>query len=211
MATTSISDNQRSTETALQRARPTIDMHSPLIVKESAMAVMLLNRRALVVAAAAALSAGNSWAAAAQELDTPKGTPILSISGRIGVTNGDGLARFDRDMLESLGLTTFTTMTPWYDAPMTFEGVSLDRLMRVVGATGDQLRAKALDDYTTEIPIADFATFHPILALRRNGEYLPIKDKGPLFIVYPFDSDPQLKHQRFYSRSAWQVVRMTVI
>jgi hypothetical protein len=49
-----------------------------------------------------------------------------------------------------------------------------------------------------------------LLALKRNGEYMPVRDKGPLFIVYPFDSRPELKHQRFYSRSAWQLARLDV-
>ncbi len=145
-----------------------------------------------------------------QTLVSPKGKVILSISGRISVTNTASAARFDREMLEDLGLAKFTTMTPWYNEPVTFEGVRLDRLMRVVGASGEQLRARALDDYTTEIPIADFERYRTILAMKRNGDYMPVTDKGPLFIVYPFDSHPDLKHQRFYARSAWQVARMTV-
>ena len=44
-----------------------------------------------------------------------------------------------------------------------------------------------------------------LLALKRNGAYMPVRDKGPLFIVYPYDSSPELKHQKYYSRSAWPV------
>jgi hypothetical protein len=147
----------------------------------------------------------------AASLAAPAGKPILTISGQISVTNVGNTAVFDREMLEGLGETAFTTHSPWYDTPMSFEGVSLDHLMTAVGATGSLLRAQALDDYTTEIPLADFVTYHPILAMKRNGEYMTIKDKGPLFIIYPFDSVPELRHQRFYSRSAWQVARMLVI
>lgn len=169
------------------------------------------NRRVFLASAAAALCLGGTRMARAGALPQPEGKVILSISGKIGVTNAEGVARFDRAMLEGLGLTAFTTATPWYDSQVTFEGVRLDHLMDVVGASGEQLSVKALNDYTTEIPIADFARYRTILALRRDGAYMPVKDKGPLFIVYPFDSDPELKHQRFYSRSAWQVARMTVI
>ena len=169
------------------------------------------NRRVFLASAAAALCLGGTRMARADALPQPEGKVILSISGKIGVTNAEGVARFDRAMLEGLGLTAFTTATPWYDSQVTFEGVRLDHLMDVVGASGEQLSVKALNDYTTEIPIADFARYRTILALRRDGAYMPVKDKGPLFIVYPFDSDPELKHQRFYSRSAWQVARMTVI
>jgi hypothetical protein len=39
---------------------------------------------------------------------------------------------------------------------------------------------------------------------------MPVRDKGPLFIVYNYDSNAELQHQRFYSRSVWQVARMVV-
>ena len=75
----------------------------------------------------------------------------------------------------------------------------MDRLMKRVGASGERVLADALNDYSTEIPVEDFANYSVILALKRNGEYMPVRDKGPLFIVYPFDSNPELKSQNFYS------------
>jgi hypothetical protein len=146
----------------------------------------------------------------AGSLPVPAGKVILTISGKIGVDNGGGTAMFDREMLEAMGLVSFTTTTPWHSAAVTFEGVPLDKLMAAVGANGDHITALALNDYSTDIPIADFARYHTILALKRDGEYMPVKDKGPLFIVYPYDSMPELKHQMFYSRSAWQLSRIVV-
>jgi hypothetical protein len=56
----------------------------------------------------------------------------------------------------------------------------------------------------------DFEKYNVILALKRDGEYMPVRDKGPLFVVYPYDSDPELRSQKFYSRSAWQVKSLIV-
>lgn len=148
--------------------------------------------------------------AAAAPLPTPTGKVLLTISGKITTQNTAGSASFDREMLEAIGVEGFNTMTPWYSAPVKFEGVALDRLMKIVGASGDHITAFALNDYTTDIPIDDFAHFNVILALKRDGEYMPVKDKGPLFIVYPYDSSPELKAQKYYSRSAWQVNRIIV-
>ena len=75
---------------------------------------------------------------------------------------------------------------------------------------GDKIVSIALNDYSVEIPIEDFAKYHAILALKRDGEYMSVRDKGPLFIVYPYDNDPELRSQKFYSRSAWQVNRLIV-
>jgi len=46
--------------------------------------------------------------------------------------------------------------------------------------------------------------------MKRDGVDMPVSDKGPLFIVYPYDSEPELKSQLFYSRSAWQVAELIV-
>ena len=148
--------------------------------------------------------------AAAGALPQPEGKPILTISGKIGVFNKDDTAVFDRDMLESLGMVSFSTTTPWYNGPVKFEGVPMDKLMKTVGATGDHVTALALNDYSTEIPIEDFAKYNVILALKRDGNYMPVRDKGPLFIVYPFDSNPELQQHKYYARAAWQVARLVV-
>jgi hypothetical protein len=143
-------------------------------------------------------------------LASPTGKPILKITGKISVTNRDGAAVFDRAMLESLGMTSFETTTPWFTGKVKFEGVPMKKLMAAIGATGDTLVVSALNDYTSEVPISDFSKYNVILALKRDGEYMPVSNKGPLFIVYPYDTDPELQSQKFYSRSAWQVARIVV-
>jgi len=86
----------------------------------------------------------------------------------------------------------------------------MSRLLEQVGASGATVAVTALNDYTIDIPISDFTTHQVILATKRDGNYMPIKDKGPLFIVYNYDSNIELRHQRFYSRSAWQVAKIVV-
>ena len=90
------------------------------------------------------------------------------------------------------------------------EGVPLARLMAHVGASGTKVQVVALNRYKTEIPVADFAAQGAILALKRNGQYMEVRDKGPLFVIYPFDAKPDLKSELYYGRSAWQVRSITV-
>ena len=148
--------------------------------------------------------------ARADTLPAPTGKPILTISGAISVANRPDGAAFDRNMLEALAWEQITTTTPWHSGRVRFEGVPLELLMRVVGATGSSVTAYSLNDFTTSIPVSDFKRFHPILALKKDGEYMPVRDKGPLFIVYPYDSNPELQQQAYYNRSAWQVARLVV-
>ena len=161
----------------------------------------------------AVMALAGFWGVAVAEagsLAAPADKPILTVSGKISETNKDNTAQFDRAMLESLGTVTVETTTPWYNGPVKFEGVSLDKLMKQVGASGDRVAVVALNDYSSEIPMEDFAKYNVILALKRNGEYMPVRDKGPLFIIYPFDSKPELKSQTFYGRAVWQVAKIVV-
>lgn len=170
----------------------------------------ILSRRSFATAFGLIAAGAMRHPAAAGALPAPSGKVILTITGNIANQNGTSGATFDRDMLEAIGQGAFSTNTPWHKGQVTFEGVPLDKLMKAVGATGDHITAFALNDYSTDIPIEDFARYNVILALKRDGEYMPVKDKGPLFIVYPYDSTPELKAQKFYSRSAWQVNRIVV-
>ncbi|QDL94691.1 oxidoreductase (plasmid) [Paroceanicella profunda] len=148
--------------------------------------------------------------AAADPLPIPDGPPLLTIEGNISNTNVGDTAQFDRAMLESIGMVSFTTTTPWFTGETTFEGVPMAKLLDLVGAEGTRIEAVALNDYRTEVPIADFAKYGTILALKRDGAYMPIRDKGPLFIVYDYDSASELQSQDFYSRSVWQLARIVV-
>jgi hypothetical protein len=152
----------------------------------------------------------SAFSAAAESLPRPTGKPILTVTGKIAVTNDGGQAVFDRQMIEALGEASFATSTPWYDGSHQFEGVPLAKLLDTVGGAGDRLVVTALNDYVTEIPAADAREFGVILALKRDGQYMPVSDKGPIFIIYPFDSNSALKAQVYYKRSAWQVSRIEV-
>jgi hypothetical protein len=147
---------------------------------------------------------------AAAPLPRPQGKVVLTISGLISSFNDGDKAEFDMPLLESIGNDSFTTKTPWYKDPVTFSGVPMSRLLDFVGAKGTSLSVTALNDYATDIPLEDFKTHPVLLATKRDGQYMPVRDKGPLFIVYNYDSNSELQHQRFYSRSAWQVARMVV-
>jgi hypothetical protein len=151
--------------------------------------------------------AGSAHAAA---LLVPISEAILVVSGNIGTTNVDGTAQFDRAMLEQMPSVSIETKTPWNNGVVRFDGIRMTDLMHAVGASGKTLTAIALNDYVTDIPISDFAAFGVILALKQDGKYMSVRDKGPLFIIYPFDSSPHLQSQTYFGRSAWQVAEMIV-
>ena len=144
----------------------------------------------------------------AAELAAPTGPVVLTVSGAIGVRNSGDTAVFDIAALEALPKTEIRTSTPWTGVS-TFEGVSLADLLAAVGATGATIKATALNDYTVEIPAAD-ATLGAIIAYRVDGKQLSVRDKGPLWIVYPFDENPALKTETNFARCIWQLQALKI-
>lgn len=156
-----------------------------------------------------ALMMGAICATSAFALDAPKGPVILTVKGAISKTNAGDTAQFDLAMLEALAGRKATMETPWTDGKVTFEGPLLSALLDAVGSTGSLLSVKALNDYAAEVPAED-AKLATMLATRMDGKLMSIRDKGPLMVVYPFDQNPDLYNEKYFSRSVWQIKEIEV-
>ncbi|MBX9297770.1 molybdopterin-dependent oxidoreductase [Chromobacterium piscinae] len=143
-------------------------------------------------------------------LPSPAGKVVLTISGQISNKNHDNDAVFDMNMLAALPQHTISTRTPWLPGVSRFTGPYLQDVLNLVGAKGRMLKAIALNDYKTDIPLDDVARYQVVLARLLNGKPMPVRDKGPLFIVYPYDSQPALRSEIYYGRSAWQLKSLQV-
>ena len=43
-----------------------------------------------------------------------------------------------------------------------------------------------------------------------NGQEMTVRNKGPLWIVYPVDQFDELKKEIYSIRSIWQLARLTI-
>ncbi len=148
--------------------------------------------------------------AAAQDLAKPTGPVILEIRGNITRTNDAGVARFDLPMLQAMGAEVVTTATPWTEGHTKFDGISGARLLDAVGAKGTKVVAAAINDYKAEIPIEDLRDKGAFLAFAADGKRLTVRDKGPLWLLYPFDAKPDLKTEVYFGRSVWQIKSLEI-
>jgi hypothetical protein len=170
----------------------------------------MVARYILLFLCAVAAVFGPSGDTAAQRLAEPSGRVILEVSGKVSSTNAPGRARFDLKALEALGITKLTTSTPWTEGKKVFEGIRVSDLLKAVGADGTTITPVALNDYKLDIPREDFDKYPVILAYRMDGEELRVRDKGPLWIVYPRDDFPELDNRLIRSRWVWQVKELMV-
>ena len=160
--------------------------------------------RTAIIVAIAALSLA-AFPAGAAELAKPTGPVILTISGNVANSNSDEGADFDLAMLRQLGNVTYETTTPWHEGTVKFTGTLLADVIAAAGASGEFATVEALDGYSVEIPFSDLPTGKPVLAWSLDGSEIPVDDKGPLFIIYDYDSDPALASEDYYARSVWSV------
>lgn len=148
----------------------------------------------------------------AEPLPIPKGAVILTVRGDIEHTNGDDSAALDRSMIEAMGVTTLHTGTIWTEGTSEFQGVELSRLMQRLGAEGSTLRLIALNEYAVDIPMTEAVDGGPMLAFRMDGHDLSPRDKGPLWMIYPYDLKPdEYKNEVSHSRSIWQLSVIEVL
>lgn len=155
-------------------------------------------------------SAGAAMDRRADILPEPEGEVILTVQGRIGRTNDGSSARLDIKLLESFGVARLRTATPWSEGEVEFTGVEGKRLMEALDADGERLRVRALNDYQAEIPISDLHSYQVLFALHQEGRPLSVRERGPIWIIYPWSQHPELDTRTHRQRSVWQLTEITV-
>ncbi len=163
----------------------------------------LPSTRRFLVLVAAALACG---AALAQGAATTTPRAVLEISGK-----GSAPVKLDMAALQRLPQSSFKTNSPWTREPHTYTGPLLRDVLALAGAQGGTtIKAIALNDYQISIPAEDAANLGVIVAHQIDGKAIPVRERGPLFVIYPFDSAPELRSTRYYERSIWQLKSMRI-
>ena len=132
--------------------------------------------------------------------------PVLSY------VNADGQEQASLTMteIEALPAETFTTTTVWTEGDVKFSGPSLKTILDALEFDGEAAKLFAINDYAINIPVSELEDNFPIVAYKRDGKYMSIRDKGPLWVVYPYDFDESYRSETAYSRSIWQLVKVSV-
>jgi hypothetical protein len=162
------------------------------------------------VACLAALCLLAAWVRA-ESSGTPVGPVILTVVGLDTGSFPGGEVAFDVDMLRALGEVEMTTSTIWTDGANVYTGISLKTLAAALEIENDLLKLHALNDYAIEFPASEAYDDGPILAYLTDGAQMSVRDKGPIWLIYPFDSNSEYRTDTAFSRSIWQLDRIEVL
>lgn len=128
------------------------------------------------------------------------------------VTGTNGVAvTFSLADLDALDQVMITTTTIWTEGEITFTGPSLQAVLRMAEIVSPNLTFTALNDYAIEMSAPEADAIYPILATRMDGQLMSVREKGPFWIVFPYDSDPSFQTETIYSQSIWQLDRIDVL
>lgn len=146
-------------------------------------------------------------AIAAAEFPQSTGDVILTITP----ADGKEPIVLDREGLETLPTDSFETSTIWTEGVSKFEGVRISVLLEALGAESGTVKFTAVNDYAVDIPVADLLENDPIIADKMDGEFMSLRDKGPLWLIYPYDTAAKFQTSVIYARSIWQLDRLQIL
>lgn len=159
-------------------------------------------RRAFLAAAVGAAAA----AAAAQ--DAPTGDILLTVVPLPGA--GEPLA-IDLAALDALPQHAFSTSTPWSEGVHEYSGPALRDVLDLAGIDAPAIRAEAANDYQTVFAAPAEGADLPIIATRIDGETFARRENGPLWIMFPFDSDESMRSADHFAQSVWQLISIVAV
>ena len=138
----------------------------------------------------------------------PKGDVVLKISGDFSQKNTADELWLDAAQLATLPQSIIKTETIWTKGESEFKGPLIRDLLSAIGSKASLITATAINEYEIEVPIADVNQYDVILAMEKDGKALSVREKGPLWIIYPWSANELLQQDKYYSRSIWQLVKI---
>lgn len=149
--------------------------------------------------------------AAGKDIPQPAGDVVLTVTGTIALTNGDGVFAMDDAMLRALPQVKYFVTDPWMGGN-TYGGVLLSTVLQYVGFPlgAEQVVLVASDEKEFPVKIAD-ALAYPILLVMDDADGALIAALGgPIKIAYPYDAYPGVENLYPPESWAWYVIELRI-
>lgn len=121
---------------------------------------------------------------------------------------------YSMEQLDGLGQTSYATENAFIDGRSEFSGPSVRVVMADAGleiGPGDSYEMIAVNDYAVTVPAEDILDYDVILATRRDGERMSLREKGPIWLMYPISDHDELQDAIYNSRLIWQLTEVRAI
>jgi hypothetical protein len=111
--------------------------------------------------------------------------------------------------LEALPQVEFETGTEWTEGSARYRGPRLIDVLSIANLQDQPVEAIAANDYKVTLTTELVGEHYPIVALRINDQPFGLRERGPLWIIYPYDLVADYRNEKFFTASVWQLVRIS--
>lgn len=139
-------------------------------------------------------------------LSIPHGAAIAEASETLlTIHTPTGNVDFRLSDFDALPQQKFRTGTVWTESVSEYSGPALSDVLAMAGLDAKSLRMQAANDYSViierEIIEADF----PVIVTRIDGNTFTLRDRGPLWLMYPYDDYLRFRSETIFAASIWQL------
>ncbi len=106
---------------------------------------------------------------------------------------------------------TVNTANDFVDDVSEFSGPLARDVVSMLGDDIKMARFYAINGYSIEIPVSDFRDYDVIFALSIDGKLFSLRDKGPVWLIYPMTDNPELQDRVYNDRLIWLLTRVTAL
>ncbi len=160
-----------------------------------------MNRRIIFTLAVSALSSFLHVIGAAAE------SVVLTLQH----SKNDQVITFTDEQLMALPQTQFETETIWTEGVVEFSGPTLKALIEYADIAPGDVELYAINDYNIVLPYEKIEDGAPVIANRINGAPFSVREKGPLWVVFPYDDLARYSNEEYFALSVWQLNRLNVL
>jgi hypothetical protein len=134
--------------------------------------------------------------------------PVLSVTnGRTGAENRT--VQFSMRQLLAFEQHEVLTANDFVEGKKLFSGpLARDIVKRADMGPATMVLMTAANDYTVQVPLTEFYDYDVILALSMEGRKFTLRDKGPIWLIYPMSDFAELRDPFYNHHLIWQLVKM---
>ncbi|WP_253802981.1 hypothetical protein [Vibrio hepatarius] len=108
--------------------------------------------------------------------------------------------------------TTFTTQLPWFVDEKTVTGFRVVDLLEQYGIDDyASVWFIGLNDYSSITTKENIIQYDPIITYEMDGKTIPVRKKGPFWLMFNLSKYPELDKIEFHSQMVWQLKEIVVL
>lgn len=132
----------------------------------------------------------------------PKEKVAFTVSGEIALSNASSKLQFDMDGFTALGLSQCNVKDPWMGNKK-YEGVLVRDILNYAGVSSlsHEVAVVAKDGKKVQLKLDDVYRYPIILAVKDGDKAIGNGMGGPIKLVFPYDTHPDV--QKIYGKDNW--------